>query len=242
MIIEEWRDEDFLPSDWQEGVMKDSPPGREILERHRFRQAHFNVACLKTLKKANRGWTLMIDTDEYLVPSFKALHKLDNRSFSSVETPGSTLELLNRLVIPHPQFAELDSPCIPVFRQQFSARESTDKHIRRMVPSGFDAHSFQTLRWRKYGYNEMPYLTKWGVNCTRRRWLPNKVLVDLGRLRLADITDNPDNSGNPHIPLKMCPSDIYLEVHQTPVMAHHYMATIDQWLYRQRDSRGTSIG
>jgi hypothetical protein len=249
MVIEEWQDEDFLPPDWPERVKRktDGSDKSETLVGHRFRQAHFNVACLQALKKANRGWTLMIDTDEYLLPNLEvsAMGKKgddDEEPPPSTEKAGSTLEVLNRLLIPHPHFAELDRPCIPVFRHQFSARESTDAQVNAMVPTtgGWDGHAFQTLRWRKYGYGEMRYQTKWGQNCRLRRWVPNKVLVDLGRLRLTDLVDNPDNLGNPHTPLDICPTNVYVALKQTPVMTHHYMGTIDQWLYRQGDKRGTS--
>ena len=237
MTIEEWQDEDFLPFDWKNRVKQKTEEADKLesLVGHRFRQAHFNLACLKALKKANRGWALMIDTDEYLFPNIPALHGED---IPSIEKPGSTLEVLNKLLIPNPDFNELDRPCIPVFRNQFSARESSDEQVNDMVPAGFDGYAFQTMRWRKYGYDEIKYKTKWGKRCHLRRWVPNKVIVDLGRLRLPDITDNSENSGNPHKPLDMCPDNVYVARKQTPIMTNHYMGTVEQWLYRQGDKRG----
>ena len=53
--IEEWTDLDFMDQ-----VNQADTNG------HRNRQKAFNQACLKTLKQANKTWTLMIDVDEYL--------------------------------------------------------------------------------------------------------------------------------------------------------------------------------
>jgi hypothetical protein len=244
ITIEEWDDSKFLPHDWRTRVKRKTDPGKsEDLVGHRFRQAHFNLACLEALKRANRGWTLMIDTDEYLFPNpdvYKTdVDEEDDEYLPSMEKPGSTLEVLNRLLIPHPDFDELHRPCIPVFRHQFSARESSDEQVFDMVPEGFDAKAFQTLRWRKFGYNEIRRQMKWGNKCSQRRWVPNKVIIDLGRLRLQDITHNPENSGNPHVPLDICPENLYVPRKQTPVITNHYMGRIDQWLYRQGDKRGT---
>ena len=239
MTIQEWQDSDFLPYDFDNIVKEKSAGGKDInLESHRVRQAAFNLACLKELKRQDRGWVLMIDTDEYLTYSATALRNF-SMEIPLVEEPGSLAKLLDGIMVPDPKFPKLKTPCVPVFRQQFAARESTPDQIHAMVPSGFDATTFQTLRWRKFGFNESWYETKWGDECAVYRWVPNKVVIDLKRLRLQDL-EHPENKGNPHRPLRsICTSNLYRTSSETPLTVHHYLGTIEQWLYRVGDKRGT---
>ena len=117
--------------------------------------------------------------------------------------------------------------------------ESPDEDILEMVPVGFDPKNFQTLRWRKYGYETLKYQTRFEKTCRSRRAIPNKVLIDLGRIRYQDL-NHPENTGNPHRPLdSICPADIYLDRHESPLVVHHYLGTMEQWLYRAGDKRGT---
>lgn len=241
--IEEWSDDRFLPQDFNETVMRKSGAHKDpTLIGHRVRQASFNLECLKHLKRQRREWVLMIDTDEYLTfnPDLRDPDESYPFDFPDLHEPGSLFKLLKQIIVPNPDFKQLMTPCIPVFRQQFAARESTDEQISAMVPSGFDAKGFQTLRWRKYGYPDFWYETKWEDECHIKRWVPNKVLIDLGRVRMVDM-DHPDNKGNPHRPLgSICSKDLYIEASETPLATHHYMGTLEQWLYRVGDKRGES--
>lgn len=65
MYIEEWKDTDF----WR-GDLRDIPDDAELQkkrDRHRGRQKFFYRSCLTALKKANRTWVALHDSDEYLV-------------------------------------------------------------------------------------------------------------------------------------------------------------------------------
>ena len=185
----------------------------------------------------------MIDTDEYLTHSPhlrnpKADGFNDKLELPPIEEPGSLATLLQQLVLPSPDYKSLNTPCVPVYRRQFAPQESSGDNFGVVFPPGFQSESFQTLRWRKFGYKRLKYTTKFGDRCRSVREIPNKVVVDLRRLRMQDLS-HPMNSGNPHRPLEsICTSDVYLSSEQTPLMANHYMGTLEQWMYRVGDKRG----
>ena len=56
--------------------------GRHWLSVHRLRQPMFMSECMKQLKRENRSWTLLIDTDEYLTVN----NKVDERMKSDLRT------------------------------------------------------------------------------------------------------------------------------------------------------------
>lgn len=205
------------------------------------------MECLREHKRQGRGWTMLVDVDEYMtfnpaVRDFDPADSSRNQDWAvpPIEEPGSLSILLNSIIIPNPDFDEIETPCLPVFRRQFSATESPDSEVNAMTPLGFEGSTFQTMRWRRYGYDVEDYKTRLGTACEIRRHIPNKVIVDLDRMRLQDLY-HPENSGNPHAPLEICPINVYLKLNKTPLIAHHYMGTLDQWLYRVNDKRGTAL-
>lgn len=246
MNIELWTDEHFLPMDFEREVMRKADGGKDLkLQYHRVRQAEFNLACLREHKQNGRGWTMMIDVDEYMtyntdLRSFEPGERYIKWDLPPVEEPGSIATLLDQLILPNPDYSKLETPCVPLYRRQFSAKESTDSEINALAPYGFDGRNFQTLRWRRFGYSTLNYKTRVGDTCHSHREIPNKVIVDLGRLRMQDL-HHPDNQGNPHVPLEICPENVYLHQSQTPLIVNHYMGTIDQWLYRVGDKRGKNV-
>mmetsp|Transcript_18631 Transcript_18631/g.40344 ORF Transcript_18631/g.40344 Transcript_18631/m.40344 type:complete len:500 (+) Transcript_18631:53-1552(+) len=243
ITFEEWGDNQFLPSNFESIVeekrwtVANITKQEKSLQHYIGRQAAFHLECLRSFKRENRSWVLLLDIDEYITVNTK----VTNNEEIAIEQPNSVSKVLQQMVIPNPEYEELTTPCIPLHRKQFSARESSVDKVNHLVPPDFDALHFQTLRWRKYGYNHEVYATKWGVSCPIRRSIPNKVAIDLSRLRLIDI-DRPDNSGNPHRPLAFCSrKNIYLDEQRTPFVVHHYMGTEEQWFHRSSDKRGTGF-
>jgi len=250
MTIVLWSDEDFLPHDFEKDVEErtfgkhGTKQKDRKLQYHRARQASFNLECLKEHKRKNRGWTMVIDVDEYMTfnPDLRDPDTDDESvlpwNVPPVEAPGSIATILGDLTIPNLDYPELKTPCIPIYRRQFAARESNQNEVNAMVPGGFNGYDFQTLRWRKYGSDIIKYETRLGDVCKSQRHVPNKVIVDLGRVDLQDLNHR-SNNGNPHNPLaSICPKNVYLELYDTPLMANHYLGTIEQWLYRVGDKRG----
>lgn len=236
MSIELWTDEQFITNQaaFQKEVQKKTFGDRDVrVWTHRVRQATFSLACLKHHKEHDRGWVMMVDTDEYLTFHPNLV------SNEIMAKPGSLFQMMNTLQIPNPVFEEVQTPCVPVHRIQFSAQESSDEEVDAMVPAGFDGHNFQTMRWRRYDSIPVKYITKGGDKCTSRKWIPNKVIVDLKRVRMKHI-ENEENTGNPHQPLAFCNDNLYLKLDETPFVVNHYMGTMEQWLYRAGDRRGTN--
>lgn len=248
MTIELWDDTQFLPDDFEEIVRRRTVGKKDPkLQYHRARQAAFNLQCLKQHKRQEREWVMMIDVDEYMTFNSDLINSRLGDDYSlewkipPVEERGSLAQLLGELILPNPDFEDLTTPCVPVYRRQFAARESPDKEVNKMVPMGFDGHDLQTIRWRKYGGKIVEYKLSLDLSCRSQREVPNKVIIDLGRLRVQDL-DNPNNKGNPHQPLEsICPSNLYLSADDTPLMVNHYMGTLDQWLYRTGDKRGKTF-
>jgi hypothetical protein len=250
MNVTVWTDTDFLSENFDQDLYRriHGSDGRTkkdpTLQYHRARQANFNLQCLKEHKRKNRGWTMVIDTDEYMthnpeLAKIKVEHSNKTMwNVSEVGKPGSIAAILDQIAIPNPYFDDVTTSCVPVYRRQFAAKESPDWKIDETTPPDFDGRSFQTIRWRKYGSRRKSYTTRTGKKCFSNDAVPNKVIIDLGRLRLQDL-DHPQNTGNPHLPLEaICPSNVYLAAEDTPLMVHHYMGTMEQWLYRVGDKRG----
>lgn len=251
IVIEEWEDAQFIPKNFnalvEQRAVHHGMNKSLDLENHRLRQARFNMACLRTLKRQNRGWVLMLDTDEYLSVD-PALRNPDFDGFDPklkllpIEAPGSIASYLQQLILPSAYYEDIKTPCVPVFRRQFAAKESDIEVVESMTPDGFNASNFQTMRWRRYGYRTEKLEMKWGGVCKSYRAVPNKVVIDLGRLRFQDLKHK-ENKGNPHNPLaSICPSEVYLNREETPLRANHYLGTPEQWNYRTGDKRGMSHG
>jgi len=227
--IEEWNETRFLSKTFSKMVKAQSTgKNGEKLASHRVRQSNFNLECLKSFKRQNRGWTLLIDSDEYLLAN----------DYADNETSTNVLTLLGELNIPNTSlFSSVYSPCLPIHRVQFSARESPIEKVQQMVPPGFHGNDFQTMRWRKFGLNETWLKTHWGATCGIVRHIPNKVMIDLRRLKPSELSKS-RNSGNPHQPLTICPKNVYSSILETPFVLNHYMGTPEQWFYRAGDKRG----
>ena len=204
----------------------------EKLANHRVRQSKFNLECLKSFKRQNLGWTVLIDSDEYLLTN----NYIDNGTLSTTSVP----ELLREIHIPNvSSFSNSYSPCLPIHRIQYSAHESniTDVENQEVIPPGYHGNDFQTMRWRKFGFRETWVDTHWDTSCGAVRNIPNKVIIDLRRLKLSDLNKT-SQTGNPHQPLDICPENIYSKISDTPFILHHYMGTPEQWFYRGGDKRG----
>jgi len=234
--IQEWNETNFLPSNFDEQVENKSfdEKNNKVLQNHRVRQANFNLECLKEFKRQKSGWTLLIDTDEYLIP-----REDPSKNLTKAVTP-IVADILGALHIPA-GFNKIYSPCIPINREQFSTRKSSDEKVQARVAPGFDGMDFQTMRWRNYGTSEMVWIdTKFDKACGIARDIPNKIMIDLGQVTLEELYSD-KNTGNPHSPLDICDKNVFSKLKQTPFVLHHYMGTPEQWFYRSNDKRGVGF-
>jgi len=247
MTIEHWGDDRFMKKRGQ----------TDALQNHRDRQNQFNMECLRTLKRKNRSWVFLIDTDEFVtinpklkrrVSSGTELQGLRELKTPEIQEPGSVMTFLNSISYPFEAIGMV-YPCLPMHRVQFSAKESSTEEVER-GPSVWtkgdflDYKAFQTLRWRKRDNIESYFETILGDKCgpeptVHYHVIPGKVAIDLLRLRLKDLF-NYKIKGNTHRPLESICMDHekWRSENDTALVAHHYLGTPEQYFYRSTDSRG----
>ena len=229
--IQEWNGTDFLPPTFHDEVPQGTEK-EEMFDSYILRQEHFHLECLKEFKRQNLGWTIMIDTDEYLIPREELPSNQNKKTIPTVS------DILTTLQIP-PSFERIYNPCITIFRRQFSAKESPENMVQSMVSPGFDGKDFLTLRFRRYGPKNTWHPTNFGHACEIASFLsgpPNKVIVNLSWMTMEELSDH-KNTGNPHQPLKICPN-AFEHPSDSPFVLHHYAGTPEQWYSRSNDSRG----
>ena len=258
MTIEVWDDTSrpYLYQDYEERIQKRGNQNWDMeslsdpqLSRHRERQSEFYFECITTLKKLGKGWTFLLDTDEYLHINPKIHHpqsKLHIPKWDQLpkiqENEGSVLQMLLQLKFPSPKF-KLNHPCVPLFRRQYSAldnkpsKEQIDVTAQQLsilfqqkMNHTLRVEQFQTVRWKL-----------WGNKHPSHPQLAGKAVIDLQRLRLSDIHHpQNDQSIDPHLILKsICPQDnIFRSDDQVLLRVNHYMGTAEQWSSRINDARG----
>eukprot|EP00588_Corethron_pennatum_P003449 CAMPEP_0194292748 /NCGR_PEP_ID=MMETSP0169-20130528/46380_1 /TAXON_ID=218684 /ORGANISM="Corethron pennatum, Strain L29A3" /LENGTH=385 /DNA_ID=CAMNT_0039041041 /DNA_START=556 /DNA_END=1713 /DNA_ORIENTATION=- len=211
---------------------------REMIKLHMVRQKEFISKCLLFHQKKERKWTMLIDTDEYLV--FNKLDKAGNeRQYEEVKRIGkhreevlervktlrSDLSEVGRESIAH--YAErykfelpwIVEPCMPLPRLFFGSIESSEAAVKESVPHIFDAKKFDTLRYRKHAKKG-----EWENN------LYDKSIVDLSRITQKAL----HNIVDPHRPIVTCLKnrDGYnptkgkiSRIDQTLLRVHHYVGS-----------------
>lgn len=235
MDITSWSDVDFMPPhkmdahkqipDWQTD---------RITDLHRERQEHFYARCMARLHYEGKGWTALMDTDEYILANANAQ---GNYSIIDQEHPERTvLQLIHRAHKENEDFGKKldESPCMPMARLRFGVMESTtseasknNKMVRHIIPTGFFANDFQTLRWRHHGGRGSKKINKIG-----------KAMIDLSRVDSRFFL--PTTQVMVHLPMKeYCNGyDLWMINAWSPFIMHHYGGTWEQWSHR-KDSRGT---
>lgn len=209
MTIEEWNDTDFMTGEEKRKARKGRhSPGTNL---HRFRQRAFYARCMKTLKKENHSWTLLIDTDEYLtLNSYTHQHDVD------VERPATMMKFLKEAT--HNKTINLQpSPCIMLPRLSYGGMESTADQISKDIPNGFNGSDFVTQRFRKHGPLRMLH----GMA---------KTIIDLSRVNPKHISVHQ----SPHRPIfQYCPKPLLrIKVSQSPLVVRHYVGTFEQFSFR----------
>lgn len=217
MLIEEWSDENFIPADWLAWTRKPNQTEQEKVDVYITRQNSFMTKCLLELKAKNRTWTLLADSDEYLVLN---QHKSDAstiRSMPSIDQPSSTMSFLRQ----HTNSSS--SPCVMLPRLRFGTRESSPKK-RHNRDTHFNASTFQTLRFRKHANRADLSMNK-----------ISKAMVDVSR-----ISEEVMVVENLHRPIKaVCPKEhLYIKVADSFYVLHHYLGTWEQFNFRNDVRKG----
>jgi hypothetical protein len=209
MIIEEWSDRDFM--NLTENDVKSNELKNSIgMTMHRIRQKEFYQKCMSKLKADNRTWTLLNDSDEYLV--FNTYSKKLN---VTVEKPASVMTFLHQESTKNETMLQ-KSPCIMIPRLRYGSKESAPEHVAKDLPKGFNGSAFQTLRFRKHA----------PLNSLQLNKLP-KAIVDVSRVEQSEIT------GNVHRPANGCKFKLMrLKIPKSPLVMRHYLGTYEQFNFR----------
>jgi hypothetical protein len=225
MDIVQWNDDDFMPPQHKKVAEQhvrdyfgDIPPD---LVQHRARQRLFYFRCMQKLKKEGRDWTLLIDSDEFLYVNYPTVAAL-NLAAPPVNQTGSVMSFLKE-DRQRPGQNLTTGPCIQIPRIRFGSKESHDANVKRHVPVGFNASSFQTLRWRKHASSDNYYANK-----------ISKTMIDLSRVGWKDL--RPVDSI--HRPIRSICGQRRLHIRKADQVfaINHYLGTWEQFSYRD-DSR-----
>ena len=242
MEILQWKDSDFMTNqeflEAQTQVLNyfggDLPPA---LMLHRARQRLFYYKCLQHFQTNNNGWTLLIDTDEYVRVNFQTAAAL-NMTGPAVDSPGSVAKFIEQELKQKHQTSTVEaeapiplenlqsSPCIQIPRIRFTALESPDPNIgdSSLVPPPFNASHFQTMRWRAH--------TRPG---DYKKNKISKTMIDLRRVNPKDLL--PVDSI--HVPIRAHCSQrrLHIRAPDSLLVIHHYLGSKEQYMYRENDAR-----
>jgi hypothetical protein len=245
MEVLEWTDDMYMPDEF---LKKRQPPPEymqgasdfdkplspaEMLEisNHRYRQRVFLAKCMKSMRQSGKSWVMHIDTDEYVVAS-KLLRQMkpDYVTIPPMETPGSVLSLLQQTVKKSSQ--QVSYPCISMLRVLFGSVESPLAARSKDVPAGFNATSFDTLRFRRHA---LPHnMTNHGNP---------KVILDVSAIPSTHFPD--DIVYSIHRPVEsFCHKNkdlTFTSFRKQPIAVNHYLGSWERYNRRNDKRRSRDV-
>jgi hypothetical protein len=256
VTIEEWTDHDFLG--WAHNVMPENARLQIKRDRHRARQKVFYKACLQKMKQANRTFTILQDTDEFLVynhpsspppatnssriSSKQRRNEGKNRQSAEGDTtrarnnvpttadPGAMLRYIRQQQAMGNKYFE--SPCISIPRLHFGAVESTPAEIAKDVPEGLflDHHGQQQQQ------QQLDTL-RWRKHSKRDDHVKNnlgKVIMDVSRV---DIAAAP-RFRSLHRPIPTICTAPWVADRDAGLRINHYLGSWESYSFRDDCRRG----
>jgi hypothetical protein len=245
MEVLEWTDDMYMPDEFLENHRPpkeymqgasdfDKPLSPETMleiSNHRYRQRVFLAKCMKSMRQKGRSWVMHIDTDEYVVAS-KLLRQMkpDYLTIPPMETPGSVLSLLQQAVQKTAQ--PVSYPCISMLRVLFGSVESPPEIRNRNVPAGFNATSFDTLRFR---HHALPHDMANHGN--------PKVILDVSAIPSAHFPD--DIVYSIHRPVeRFCTKNTdltFTSFRKQPIAVNHYLGSWERYNARNDKRRSRQV-
>jgi len=178
---------------------------------HRIRQTNFIKKCIPELRKRNATYVTLIDTDEFVLPSYTSWYFFNVTRQVPRYEPGNVLRLLKY----HEQITGTQNPCLYMPRYFFGAQESPKEKLQKFVPVPVDAQSFITQR---FIYRE-PKINGNGKNLINMKLVPKIEKFD-----------------SVHKITSVCPElkDMWKlnQNHHSIVRVHHYLGTTEQHFFR----------
>ncbi|CAB9505165.1 expressed unknown protein [Seminavis robusta] len=210
MSVKIWKDKDFMPTKITATVAQFD--NNTALMMHRVRQNNFYRRCISHFRDAGQEWLMLVDTDEYVLPSYASGHFRNLTTQVPFQEPGSVLRLLKY----YEQSTNDLHTCVYMPRFFFGAQESRDALVKHNVPDGIDAHGMVTQRFL---YREP------------RRNYNGKNLIHLKRVPSLHTF-----GGVHHVSTVACPDPdqmraLNLNKHAL-IRVHHYLGTLEQYMFR----------
>ncbi|CAJ1968764.1 unnamed protein product [Cylindrotheca closterium] len=158
--VEYWtKESDFMTKDQQKTIDNMSIETK----KHRRAQRYFYHACIQHLHQMNRTWTLLIDTDEYLILDSSNIPNVPER----LQTPGAALDVIHKVHAnndptlfvattatqqPQPQPQKIPEKwftnCTVMARKEYpafeSSRESVLMAMTQQIPAGSSSSTSTT--------------------------------------------------------------------------------------------------
>ena len=171
---------------------------------HKRRQNYFCVHCMRYMKQQGMDWTIITDSDEYLMFNYKHEREEDPNVYDAIKRGVSKDDIdkdrkkmarYRELLPPLETRAtiadfihqeKLKTKCIMFPGLQFTSYESRIDDVFRDVPSGINPFHLVTLRHRKAGLREGAF---------------SKSMVDVSQGLLEDYTM--ETNVNVHVPNKL---------------------------------------
>jgi hypothetical protein len=234
MTIDEWGDEDYMRIlELEKHISQNASHHAQMVELYVVRQRMFYLQCMKTLKQANRTYVAIVDTDEFIVPNPNAFEEYN--IFHNLHLPNNTATTNNHITIwdllqmakaqqqrnqtRTPFLQRLLAPCLPIARLQLSTKEEEEEQTTTRQ-HGFQTRDFLTLRYQHH----------FGLkNYQKNRKV--KSIIDVSQVppdefRLKWI------HAHRAIKTRCRYTEEYLGNRKSPIVAHHYVGTWDQWTFR----------
>ena len=215
------------------------------LIQHRARQRLFYSQCMIEHQQsiAYRGWTLFLDTDEFvsinypMIPSLRPFYHLNKITIPSISEPGSVLKLLQY----EQQYFNFDeeaqkknnitsSPCIQIPRFRYGTIELPSTNMQSHFSESINTSHYATFRWKIHANTD-----NYGMNRI------SKTIIDLSRIPSEELYDNFPIVESIHKPLpRHCARrKLHIRSTQQLFIIHHYLGTYEQYTFRD-DSRSRS--
>ena len=210
------------------------------LIQHRARQRLFYSQCMIEHQQSslNRGWTLFLDTDEFvsinypMMSTLRPFYHLNDITIPSVSEPGSVLKLLQLEQVYFNKEVQqsnnmTSSPCIQIPRFRYGTMEVPTTIKQSSLPKMINTSHFATLRWQIHAKTN---------NYSMNRI--SKTIIDLSRISAEELYNNFPIVESIHkpLPLHCARRKLHIRSTQQIFIIHHYLGTHEQYTFR-KDSR-----
>ena len=217
---------------------------KKMMARFQYRQNCFYTACLRQLQKENRTWTMLIDVDEFLTFNYYGKnespivrHLTRNNGGSQDASSIKDASHRGRFAISETAaehiasgadhlFDPSEKPCLIFSRPLFTSTESPGNITQRMMPPGFNATFFHTLKY----HQRTPLQNRFF----------GKAIVDVSRYDGREVK-------NPHRPVgELCYGGwkggrAFVRNEVMSFRVHHYVGSWETFQSPGFDSRGRHV-